>query len=255
MRPSLPSTFLKSARLLGSMSSAAAPTDPATAKRIFAPGTEHSGSQAEQYSKGSLERSHLADSPFDQFSAWFSLAQQEGVHQPETVCLSTADRESGRVSSRYVYLKEMDDRGWVIYSNWGTSRKARDITSNPYASLAFWWREQERQVRVEGVVERLSKEASQRYFDTRIRESRLGAWASEQSEVLRDRAELEQRVQEVERKFDGVDQVPVPDFWGGLRVKPERVEFWQGRVGRLHDRFVFERQSDTSQWTVARLSP
>jgi len=160
------------------------------------------------------------------------------------------------VSSRYVYLKELDARGFVIYSNWGTSRKAGDVASNAHASLAFWWREMERQVRVEGRAERMSSEESQVYFDTRIRGSRVGAWASEQSKVLQGREELEQRVRDVEKRFEGQEEIPVPGFWGGLRVVPDVVEFWQGRPSRLHDRFRYERDEGVEGgWRVERLSP
>ena len=175
------------------------------------------------------------------------------MHQPETVCLSTATLPSGRVSARYVYLKELDAKGFVIYSNWATSRKSEDVRSNPYAALTFWWQELERQVRVEGPVQRLTSEESQVYYDTRIRGSRLGAWASEQSSVLPDREHLEQRVKTVEERFEGKDEIPVPDFWGGIRVVPERMEFWQGRASRLHDRFAYVK--DGEGWKIDRLSP
>lgn len=226
-------------------------------KRIFAPGTTNEGSQAEQYTKNTLDISHLDNDPLTQFHKWFKTAQEEKVYQPETVCLSTAELPSGRVSARYVYLKELDSKGFVIYSNWATSRKASDIQSNPYASLTFWWHELERQVRVEGPAERLTSEESQVYYDTRIRGSRIGAWASEQSSVLENREQLEQRVEDVEKRFDGQDKIPVPEFWGGLRVTPERMEFWQGRQSRLHDRFRYtkEGEGEAAKWKVERLSP
>lgn len=194
---------------------------------------------------------------------------------PETVTLSTAHLPSGRVSSRIVYLKELDHRGFVIYSNFGTSRKAADIATNPYASLCFWWKPLERQVRVEGRVERLSAEESQLYFDTRARGSREGAWASQQTSVLvpdeaggdgegeaenthRDdgRADLDARVAGVKARFEGHDTIPVPPFWGGLRIIPETMEFWQGRESRLHDRFLYTRSGDdANDWKIERLSP
>lgn len=186
-----------------------------------------------------------------------------------------------------VYLKELDERGWVVYSNWGTSQKARDFETNKWVSLCFWWKGVERQVRVEGKGERLSDEESQKYFDTRARGSRIGAWASRQSAVLRPRqekstngpvggkdtqatdegreqddgrSELEEQVKEVEERFEGQEQIPVPEFWGGLRVVPEMVEFWQGRDSRLHDRFQYERVANSTNesgadWKIARLSP
>lgn len=170
-----------------------------------------------------------------------------------------------------VYLKELDTRGFVVYSNFGTSRKGRDLfgsedgtsEGNRWASLTFWWEGLERQVRVEGKVERLSKEESQRYYDTRVRGSRIGAWASRQSAVLKPsgdgeddgRRMLEGWVKEAEERFEGVEEIPCPDFWGGLRIVPERVEFWQGRQNRLHDRFAYERVEGTDEWTLERLSP
>ena len=162
-----------------------------------------------------------------------------------------------------MYLKELDDRGFVIYSNWGTSKKAGDVESNPHASLCFWLKPLERQVRVEGRAERLSSEESQVYYDTRARGSKVGAWASQQTSVLvpvKDvkgddgRAVLDGQVQDVEKKFEGQEKIPVPPFWGGLRVVPEMIEFWQGRESRLHDRFRYLRRDDGS-WKVDRLSP
>lgn len=227
----------------------------APSKRIFAPGGTNTSNQAAQFTKGALEITDMDASPLTQFHAWFDTARAQGVHVPETVCLSTASLPSGKVSARMVYMKELDSRGFVIYSNWGTSRKAADVASNPYASLTFWWAELERQVRVEGPVERLTSEESQVYYDTRIRGSRLGAWASAQSSVLESREELEKRVSEVERRFEKEEKIPVPEFWGGLRVVPEMVEFWQGRESRLHDRFRYRKDEGTGEWRVERLSP
>ncbi|KAL8844806.1 MAG: hypothetical protein Q9176_000906 [Flavoplaca citrina] len=228
-------------------------------KLIFAPASSPSTQQADQYTKNSLSRTQLSASPFTQFHTWFTHATASSVHQPETVCFSTCHLPSGSVSSRYVYLKELDARGFVIYSNWATSRKASDVRSNPRASLAFWWHEVERQVRVEGKVERLSEGESQAYFDLRARGSRIGAWASEQSCVLKEedggREVLERRVKEVEERFEGKEEIPVPGFWGGLRVVPEMVEFWQGRESRLHDRFRYEWDEEKGEWRIERLSP
>lgn len=233
------------------------PSAPAAApsKKIFAPTSDPTKQQADQYTKGALDRPDLSPDPLDQFDTWFKLAQSEKVFQPETVNLSTCSLPSGRVSSRYVYLKELDSRGFVIYSNFGTSRKAADLASNPFAALSFWWREQERQVRVEGRTERLSREESQVYFDTRIRGSRIGAWASRQSQVIGDRGELEGWVKDEEKRWEGEDRIECPDFWGGLRVVPEMVEFWQGRESRLHDRFRYTREGEGGEWKVERLSP
>jgi len=199
------------------------------------------------------------------------------------VTLSTAQLPSGRVSSRTVYLKELDDRGFVIYSNFGTSRKAKDLESNPHAALCFWWKLLERQVRVEGRTERLSRDESQVYFDTRARGSRIGAWASQQTSVLLPkttattvqsdsseqeqddgRAMLESQVAAVEARFKDQDHIPVPPFWGGLRIIPDTIEFWQGRESRLHDRFRYTRlepsdgnsnDSTEGEWKIERLNP
>ena len=183
-----------------------------------------------------------------------------------------------------VYMKELDGQGFVLYSNFGTSRKAGDLfgtgengQANPWASLVFWWESLERQVRVEGRAERLSTEESQTYFATRVRGSRIGAWSSRQSAVLKSReaadgepddgrAQLNEWVRETEEKFEGSADIPCPPFWGGLRIVPERIEFWQGRENRLHDRFVYDRvhgvggqavdKSDGEvKWTLERLSP
>ncbi|KAJ9644577.1 pyridoxamine-phosphate oxidase [Coniosporium tulheliwenetii] len=212
-------------------------------KRIFAPGGTNDSLQAQQYTKGSLDIHQLDPNPVTQFHTWFSHARDSGVYQPETVTLSTAALPSGKVSARMVYLKELDDRGFVIYSNWGTSRKAADIKSNPYAALTFWWHEIERQVRVEGPASGSSR-----------RSRKIGAWASQQSSVLKSREELEERVRDVEARFEGKDEIPVPEFWGGLRVVPEMVEFWQGRESRLHDRFRYTKGEDGG-WRIDRLSP
>lgn len=229
---------------------------PADKKLIFAPGDSGLSSQAGQFQKGALDATDLAPSPLTQFHAWFAAAQGAGVAHPETTTLATAHLPSGRVSARVVYMKELDDRGFVVYSNWGSSRKAEDVASNPNAALSFWWQELERQVRVEGSVERLSEQESQVYYDTRIRGSRIGAWASRQSEVLTGREQLEERVKEVEKRFEGQDKIPVPPFWGGIRIVPKEVEFWQGRESRLHDRFRYTKdESVEGGWTVQRLSP
>lgn len=243
--------------------------------RTVAPAGEEAHGQAEQFTKAALSRADLdATSPTRQFHAWFAAAQQSGlVAHPETCCLATASLPSGRVSSRMVYLKELDPEGFVIYSNFGTSRKARDLATNPWASLTFWWEGLERQVRVEGPTTRLSSEESQTYFDTRVRGSRVGAWASRQSQVLTPaatgartgdgeddgRGELEGWVREVEERFEGQERIPVPEFWGGLRIVPESVEFWQGRQNRLHDRFLYTKKASAQEgsdaWQLERLSP
>jgi pyridoxamine 5'-phosphate oxidase len=224
-------------------------TSPPLDKLISSPGAP----QASQFQKGELTRAQLNRDPFAQFHAWFKHALDAGIAQCEACTLSTAALPSGRVSARIVYLKELDRHGFVVYSNWGTSRKAADVRTNAHGALTFWWRELERQVRVEGTLERLTAGESQGYFDTRIRGSRIGAWASAQSAVLAGRGELERRVGEVEERFEGVEDIPVPEFWGGARLRPESVEFWQGRESRLHDRFRYSKEGE--EWKIERLSP
>jgi len=169
-----------------------------TCSHTVAPTSSPSTTQADQFQKGTLQRSDLSASPITQFHTWFSATSKPSspttskplVAHPETCCLSTASLPSGRVSSRFVYLKELDQKGFVIYSNWGTSKKARDLEGNKWVSLAFWWEEMERQVRIEGVGERMTREEGQKYFDTRGRSSRVGAWSSRQSMKIDDERKM-----------------------------------------------------------------
>lgn len=200
---------------------------------------------------GLAEADALAD-PFAQFQAWFAEVLETDRHDPTAMTLATADRD-GRPSARIVLLKGYDERGFVFYTNYG-SRKGRELEENPRAALVFYWPDFDRQVRVEGTVERASREESEEYFRSRPRGSRLGAWASAQSAVIAGREELERRLREVEEQFPAGGDVPVPDFWGGYRVRPGVIEFWQGRPSRLHDRLRYTRLPEGG-WKIERLSP
>ena len=191
--------------------------------------------------------------PIELFGEWFEAAQESGLLLPESMSLATATAD-GMPSVRMVLLKAFDEHGFVFYTNY-ESRKAKELEENPRAALCFHWNVLERQVRIEGRVERASHEESVRYFDTRARGSRIGAWASKQSEPLSERKELEERVRHYDAEYPG-DEVPLPPFWGGYRVRPERIEFWQGKADRLHERLVFERDGGTGgAWETTRLYP
>lgn len=216
---------------------------------IFAPETY-------QYDKFALDEETIEKDPITQFTKWFKEAKEDPTETiPESVSFATSELPSGRVACRVVLFKELDERGFTVYSNWGTSRKEKDIKSNPNAALTFFWKNLQRQVRVEGFTEYVSRETSERYFKTRPRGSKIGAWSSPQSKVINGRAELEELVKENEAKFENVEDVQCPEFWGGLRIVPLRIEFWQGRASRLHDRLVFERKSENDEWELVRLAP
>jgi pyridoxamine 5'-phosphate oxidase len=202
------------------------------------------------YAMGGLQEEDLAPGPIEQFQRWLALAAEADPNDYTSMTLATADRE-GRPSARIVLLKGCDERGFVFYSNY-QSRKGREMEENPFVALLLYWPAFERQVRIEGRVEKTSREESEAYYRTRPRGSRLGAWASRQSTVIGGRAELEEQVRALEERFP--DDIPLPDDWGGFRVVPERIEFWQGRPDRLHDRLRYRRLPDGS-WTIERLSP
>ena len=188
--------------------------------------------------------------PIQLFQAWFEAATESGLFLPESVALATASPD-GQPSVRMVLLKEADERGFVFFTNY-ESRKALELEANPQAALCFHWAVLERQVRVNGPVVRVNEEESGAYFRTRGKGSRIGAWASQQSRPLPERRELEERVREMRERF-GDGEIPLPPFWGGYRLVPETIEFWQGRADRLHDRLVFTREGDG--WATHRLYP
>ncbi len=199
---------------------------------------------------GGLSEDSAGSDPIALFDRWFSSAKKAGLFLPEAIALATATPD-GEPSVRMMLLKGFDARGFVFYTNY-ESRKAAELAENGRAAFLVYWNILHRQVRVEGTVVRLSEEESLAYFGTRARGSRLGAWASAQSSVLTSREELERRFQERKAEFDG-DEVPLPPFWGGFRLRPDVIEFWQGRVDRLHDRIRFRREDDG--WSVTRLYP
>jgi len=203
-----------------------------------------------EYSDRGLRRADLAADPIDQFGTWFQQAVDLGLHEPNAMTLGTADA-SGRASLRTVLLKGFDARGFVLFTNY-TSRKAADLAVNPQASLLFPWILLERQIIIQGTVEKTSSEESLAYFHLRPRESQIGAWASDQSSVIPSRASLEEKHAELAARF-AVGEVPLPPFWGGYRVIPDSIEFWQGGPARLHDRFLYTR--DGTGWQIERLSP
>jgi pyridoxamine 5'-phosphate oxidase len=204
-----------------------------------------------EYTRGALDRLQLKPSPFDQFALWFQEAMDAKIPEPNAMSLATTGADQ-RPLVRTVLLKSYDERGFVFYTNL-ESRKARQIAENSSVSLLFPWLTLERQVIICGATEKVSTAETLAYFVTRPRGSQLGAWVSAQSSVITTRSLLEQKWEEMKRKF-GEGQVPLPSFWGGYRVVPRDIEFWQGRPNRLHDRFLYTRQRGGS-WNIDRLSP
>ena len=202
------------------------------------------------YRRHSLSEQDVAADPIAQFTRWFDEAVKAAVVEPNAMCLATATPDA-YPSARMVLLKGVDARGFVFYTDY-RSRKGQELADNPHASLCFFWAELERQVRINGAVQRVSRAESDAYFQTRPLPSRVGAWTSHQSMVLTDRAVLEQELAANETRFaDGL--VPLPEHWGGFRIVPEELEFWQGRESRLHDRIQFRREAGV--WVKRRLSP
>ncbi len=198
-----------------------------------------------------IDAGDLLDDPLVQFERWMQEAIDAGVHLPNAMTVATVDQD-GRPSARITLLKGIDEEGFVFFSNY-ESRKGRQLQGNPNAAFVFYWGELGRQVRVEGQVERVSESESADYFATRSRGSQLGAWASPQSQVIADRAELEALVESVRERFAG-DDIPLPPHWGGFRLRPTMVEFWVGRPSRLHDRFRYTKRHD-GEWLHERLAP
>ncbi len=199
----------------------------------------------------SLERDDLDDDAFEQFERWFAHACKTVELEPNAMTLCTVD-ESGTPSSRTVLLKYFDQSGFVFFTNYA-SRKSSDIEANDRVSMLFFWRELGRQIKIDGTAAKIPAAESLKYFMTRPRGSQIGAWVSQQSSIVTSRSLLEAKFDEIRRKFSN-KEVPLPSFWGGYRVVPTEIEFWQGRPDRLHDRFLYTRQ-DPNGWKIERLAP
>lgn len=197
-----------------------------------------------------LEEQSVNDNPFLQFSVWFEEAVNAQILDPYAMLISTVD-EIGLPHSRVVYLRSISDEGMVFYTNYN-SQKGKNISASNKIAITFFWVELERQIRIEGTVKKVSEELSDKYFAARPRESQLGAWASNQSETIKNRAELEENLKHFTEKFKGVD-VPRPPHWGGYIVEPTKFEFWQGRPSRLHDRLIYTKNNN--EWVISRIAP
>ncbi|HZV69072.1 MAG TPA: pyridoxamine 5'-phosphate oxidase [Saprospiraceae bacterium] len=203
------------------------------------------------YQDGTLDVNDLSSNPVEQFYQWWNDAVTSEIVEPNAMTLATVDRE-GQPSARVVLLKGVNMEGFEFYTNY-KSQKARDIEANPKVALVFLWKELERQVRIEGVAIKVSREKSEAYFQSRPRGSQIGAMASPQSEIIPDRRLLDEKLIALNREFENTDPIPCPDYWGGYIVIPHMIEFWQGRPDRLHDRFRFSKNE--SGWTIERLAP
>ena len=203
-----------------------------------------------EYTQESLDNQDVDPDPIIQFKKWLEEAIQAEVLEPTAMTVSTVSKE-GKPHSRILLLKGLDERGMIFYSNF-ESEKGQDMKANPFVSLNFFWAELERQVRVEGKVNQISREESEAYFKSRPRGSQIGAWVSPQSQEIPSRDFLEERIKEVSVKYEGLD-VPIPPHWGGYLLKIEKIEFWQGRPSRLHDRIVY--QLEDENWRIFRLAP
>lgn len=203
------------------------------------------------YRAEKLSETDVKKNPIEQFDHWFDEALKSGIYEPNAMTLATASTD-GKPAARIVLLKGFNQDGFVFYTNY-LSRKGKELAKNPVVALVFFWPELERQVRIEGTIEKVSKETSEKYFQSRPKESQIGALASPQSQVITDRSLLEKNWKELEKTYAD-QEIPKPSFWGGYLVKPQVIEFWQGRSSRLHDRIVY-RKADKNNWKIVRLAP
>jgi pyridoxamine 5'-phosphate oxidase len=206
----------------------------------------------QDYRSAILSENNIPDDPISQFSKWFLEALNSGLYEPNAMILATSTPD-GKPSARVLLLKGFDEKGFVFFTSF-LSRKGKEMAKNPVIALVFYWAELERQVRVEGTVEKLSKEESERYFHSRPKESQIGALVSPQSQIIENRDILDTKWQELNEQYLNKDLIPKPAYWGGYILKPQSVEFWQGRKYRLHDRLVY-RRSDKNKWKILRLAP
>lgn len=203
------------------------------------------------YAEELLDVGDVATNPIQQFNQWFEAAVQANLPEPNAMTLATCDKK-GRPSARIVLLKGIDDKGFRFYTNYN-SRKGQEMLDNPHVALVFNWLGLQRQIRIEGIVEKLTPAQSTEYFQSRPKGSQIGAWTSPQSDIIPNRQVLEIRVEELKKKYEGQETLPRPDHWGGYVVQPDRVEFWQGRASRLHDRIQYMKVNN--EWQITRLAP
>ena len=204
----------------------------------------------QEYAAGSLNETNMPQNPMEEFNVWLDFAINSGLTEPNAMTVATATPD-GKPSARVVLLKEVNDKGFVFFTNY-MSRKGRELIVNPEVAIVFDWHDIERQVRVEGRAEKLSIEESEAYFNERPEDAKIGAWASPQSKIVKDRDELEKHLEEIEEQFEDMP-VHRPSHWGGYLIRPSVIEFWQGRPSRMHDRIVYYKTEDG--WTMHRLAP